>query len=212
MPNRPFPFGFQLRFRVTLTRRVMWNRRFLPSFCLLFALRPMDGIGHQPHLIDPSAFIAPNATVIGHVVVGPEASIWFGAVVRGDADRIEIGAGSNVQDNAVVHADPGFPTLIGRDCTIGHGAVVHGCTIGDGALIGMHAVVMNGARIGAEAVVAAGAVVTANTEVPPATLAAGVPARVIRPLDPEARVAGAEGAARYRLRARQYKAYFSGHS
>ncbi len=172
----------------------------------------MDVIGHQPHLIDPSAFIAPNATVIGHVVIGPEASIWFGAVVRGDADRIEIGAGSNVQDNAVIHADPGFPTVIGRDCTIGHGAIVHGCTIGDGALIGMHAVVMNGARIGAEAVVAAGAVVTANTEIPPATLAAGVPARVIRSLDPEARAAGAEGAARYRWRARQYKAYFGGDS
>ncbi|MCS7040719.1 MAG: gamma carbonic anhydrase family protein [Caldilineales bacterium] len=169
----------------------------------------MDVIGHQPHLIDPSAFVAPNATVIGHVVIGPEASVWFGAVLRGDADRIEVGAGSNIQDNAVVHADPGFPTLIGRDCTIGHGAVVHGCTVGDGALIGMHAVVMNGARIGAGAVVAASAVVTANTEIPPGTLAAGVPARVIRELEPEARAAGAEGAARYRQRARAYKAYFA---
>jgi carbonic anhydrase/acetyltransferase-like protein (isoleucine patch superfamily) len=154
-------------------------------------------------------FVHPTATVIGDVTLGDAVSVWPGAVIRGDVNRIRVGEASNIQDNAVIHADPGFPTLIGRNCTIGHGAVVHGCTVGDGALIGMHAVVLNGARIGAEAVVAAGAVVTANTEIPPGTLAAGVPARVIRELDPEARAAGAQGAARYRERARAYKAYFS---
>ncbi len=168
----------------------------------------MDAIGHHPHLIHPSAFIAPTATVIGHVEIGAEASVWFGAVLRGDADRIVLGEGANVQDNAVVHADPGYPTLIGVNATIGHGAVVHGCTIGDGALIGMNATVLNGARIGAEAIIGAGAVVSPGTEIPAGMLAVGIPARVVRELNIEDRQAGAQGAANYRARARRYRTYF----
>lgn len=165
----------------------------------------MDVIGPHPELIHPTAFIAPTATVIGHVEIGSEASIWFGAVLRGDADRIIVGAGSNVQDNAVIHADPGYPTQIGANVTVGHAAVLHGCTIEDGAMIGMHATVLNGARIGSEAVIGAGAVVAPGAIIPAGSLAVGVPAKVVRQLDAEARQAGAEGAANYRRRARQYR-------
>ncbi len=168
----------------------------------------MDVIGHQPDLIDPTAFIAPTATVIGRVTIGAEASIWFGAVLRGDADRIEVGPGANVQDNAVIHADPGYPTRIGANVTIGHAAVVHGCTIEEGALIGMNATVLNGAHVGAEAIVAAGAVVPPQARIPAGTLAAGVPARVVRELDEKGRAEGARGAASYRRRARLYRQYF----
>lgn len=168
----------------------------------------MDAIGHYPDLIHPTAFIAPTATVFGHVEIGPEVSVWFGAVLRGDADRIVLGEGANVQDNAVVHADPGYPTLIGANVTIGHAAVIHGCTIGDGALIGMNATVLNGARIGAEAVIGAGAVVAPGTEIPAGALAVGIPARVVRELNVADRQAGAHGAANYRARARRYRTYF----
>lgn len=168
----------------------------------------VEVIGPHPELIHPTAFIAPTATVLGHVEVGSEASIWFGAVLRGDADHIVVGAGSNVQDNAVVHADPGFPTHIGANVTIGHAAVIHGCTIGDGALIGMHATVLNGARVGAEAVVGAGAVVAPGADIPAGSLAVGVPAKVIRLLDSDGRQSGAQGAASYRQRAQQYRQFY----
>lgn len=169
----------------------------------------VDVIGPHPELIHPSAFIAPTATVIGHVEIGSEASIWFGAVLRGDADRIIIGAGSNIQDNTVIHADPGYPTVIGANVTVGHAAVLHGCTVGDGALVGMHATVLNGARIGAEAVIGAGAVVAPGAEIPAGSLAVGIPAKVVRQLDPDARLAGAQGAANYRQRAQQYRQFKS---
>lgn len=165
----------------------------------------MDVIGPHPELIAPSAFIAPTATVIGHVEIGAEASVWFGAVLRGDADRICVGPGSNIQDNAVVHADPGFPTLVGANVTVGHAAILHGCTVGDGALVGMHATVLNGARIGAEAVIGAGAVVPPGADIPAGSLAVGIPAKVVRQLDAEGRLAGAQGAATYRQRAQRYR-------
>jgi len=165
----------------------------------------VDVIGPHPELIDPTAFVAPTATVVGQVEIGAEASIWYGAVLRGDADRILIGPGSNIQDNAVVHADPGFPTQIGANVTVGHAAVLHGCTVGDGALVGMHATVLNGARIGAEAVIGAGAVVPPGADIPAGSLAVGIPAKVVRQLDAEARQAGAQGAATYRQRARSYR-------
>ncbi len=139
----------------------------------------MTDIENYPDWIDPTAFIADNATVIGRVRVGSGASIWFGAVVRGDTDEISIGDRSNVQDQCVLHCDPGFPCVIGNDVTIGHAAVVHGATVGDGALIGIRAVILNGAKIGA------GAVVTEGMEVPAGHLAVGVPAKVIRELTPE---------------------------
>lgn len=145
----------------------------------------MTDIENYPDWIDPTAFIADNATVIGRVRVGSGASIWFGAVVRGDTDEISIGDRSNVQDQCVLHCDPGFPCVIGNDVTIGHAAVVHGATVGDGALIGIRAVILNGAKIGAGAIVGAGAVVTEGMEVPAGHLAVGVPAKVIRELTPE---------------------------
>ncbi|NOX62463.1 MAG: gamma carbonic anhydrase family protein [Chloroflexi bacterium] len=168
----------------------------------------MDAITHQPDRIHPTAFIAPTATVIGHVTIGAEASIWFGAVLRGDADEIEVGPGTNIQDNVVVHADPGYPTRIGANVTIGHAAVVHGCTIDDGALIGMNATVLNGAHIGAGAIVAAGAVVPPGASIPAGALAMGAPARVVRELDEAGRAEGARGAATYRRRAQLYREYF----
>jgi carbonic anhydrase/acetyltransferase-like protein (isoleucine patch superfamily) len=132
--------------------------------------------------IDPTAFIADGAALIGDVAVHAEASIWFGAVMRGDTDHLELGARSNLQDNAVVHADPGSPAIIGTGVSIGHSAVIHGCRIEDDCLIGMNATVLNGVVIGRESLVAAGAVVLEGTIVPPRSLVAGVPAKVRREL------------------------------
>jgi carbonic anhydrase/acetyltransferase-like protein (isoleucine patch superfamily) len=139
---------------------------------------------HEPS-VDESAWVAPSANVIGQVSLGPRASVWYGASVRGDMGVIAIGEGSNVQDNATLHADPGFPVSVGSGVTIGHNAVVHGCTVEDDCLIGMGAIVLNGAVVGAGTLVAAGAVVPQGLQVPPGSLVAGVPARVKRTLTPE---------------------------
>jgi len=149
--------------------------------------------------VHPTAFIAPGAYVVGAVEVEEGASIWFAAVVRGDLERVAIGPGSNVQDGAVLHADPGFPCLLGARVTVGHRAVVHGAVVEEGALIGMGAVVLNGARIGKDAVVGAGAVVPPGMEVPEGMLALGVPARVVRPAEPPG------NAPRYRALAERYR-------
>lgn len=133
--------------------------------------------------IDPDAYVAPNAVLVGQVTLGPDASVWYGCVLRGDIEPISVGARSNIQDQTVIHVDEGSPTVIGADVTIGHRAVIHGAEIGDGALIGMGAVVLSGARVGAGALVAAGSVVREGFEVPPRTLVAGVPAKVVRELD-----------------------------
>jgi carbonic anhydrase/acetyltransferase-like protein (isoleucine patch superfamily) len=145
---------------------------------------PYAGIHPRIH---PTAFVAPNATVIGNVVIGEEASIWFGAVLRGDEPEheIRIGARSSVQDNVVVHVSRRGATVVGEEVTVGHGAVLESCTIGRGALIGMNAVVLQGASVGEEALVAAGAVVGDGAEIPPRTLAAGTPARVKKALEGE---------------------------
>jgi len=127
-------------------------------------------------------YIAPNAAVIGTVVLEPEASIWFNAVVRGDNELITIGPRSNVQDGAVLHTDPGIPLTIGRDCTIGHMAMLHGCTIGDGTLIGIKAVLLNNARIGKHCIIGANALVTEGKEIPDRSLVIGSPGRVVRQL------------------------------
>jgi carbonic anhydrase/acetyltransferase-like protein (isoleucine patch superfamily) len=137
--------------------------------------------GHDPE-IDPTAWIAPSATVIGRVRVHERASAFYGAVLRADAERIELGAGSNLQDNVVVHADAGAPALIGAGVSVGHGAVIHGCVIGDGSLIGMNATVLNRAQVGAESLIAAGALVLEGTVIPPRSLVAGVPGKVRREL------------------------------
>ncbi|MCI7472795.1 MAG: gamma carbonic anhydrase family protein [Clostridiales bacterium] len=135
--------------------------------------------------LHPTVRIAANATLVGKVSVGPAASIWYGAVLRGDECSIHLGAGSNVQDQAVIHGEPDFPTVIGQDVTVGHGAILHGCRIEDGCLIGMGAILLNGCVIGAGSLVAAGALVTQNTVIPPGSLVMGSPAKVVRPLRPD---------------------------
>ncbi|WP_424809697.1 gamma carbonic anhydrase family protein [Rhodococcus sp. 27YEA15] len=138
-------------------------------------------LGKTPK-IDESAFIAPNATVVGDVSIGSGAGIWYGAVLRGDAESITIGADTNIQDNCTVHADPTFPAVLGERISVGHNAVLHGCTLEDDVLIGMGAVVLNGAHIGTGSLIAAGAVVSQGMIVPPGSLVAGVPAKIKREL------------------------------
>lgn len=135
--------------------------------------------------LHPEVWLADNATVVGDVLVERQASIWYGAVLRGDECSIRIGQGSNIQDQVVVHGDPDFPAVIGRDVTVGHGAILHGCTVEDGSLIGMGAILLNGCVIGVGSLVAAGALVTQNMVVPPGSLVVGAPARVVRPLTQE---------------------------
>ncbi len=151
----------------------------------------------RPKLLDESVFIARGAVVTGQVRMGSESSVWFNAVLRGDVDTIEIGQRSNVQDAAVIHCDPGYPCSIGDDVTIGHAAVVHGATIESRSLIGIRAVVLNGAKVGEGSIVGAGAVVTEGMEIPPNSLAVGVPAKVIRETTPEQRQHILENAANY---------------
>ncbi len=130
--------------------------------------------------IDDEAFVAPTAVVVGAVTMGPRASIWYGAVARADAETIEIGENSNVQDGCTLHSDPGFPLVLGKNVTVGHRVVLHGARIDDEVLVGMGSVVMNGAHIGSGSIVAAGAVVTQGKQFPPRSVIAGVPARVVR--------------------------------
>jgi carbonic anhydrase/acetyltransferase-like protein (isoleucine patch superfamily) len=163
-------------------------------------------LGERCASINPTAFIAPNATVIGSVILEADASLWFNVVVRADNDLIRIGAGSNVQDGAVLHVDPGFPITIGRDVTIGHQAIVHGCTIGAGSLVGMHAVILNGATIGAGCLIGAHALVIEGMEIPDGSLVLGAPARVVRTLDASAQARLKESAVRYVENARRYRA------
>ncbi|MDF3084389.1 gamma carbonic anhydrase family protein [Burkholderia sola] len=163
----------------------------------------LDGQG--PSLPDDgSVWIAPNATVIGNVVIGRQVSIWFGAVVRGDNETITIRDGTNVQDGVVLHSDRGSPLSIGADCTIGHRSILHGCTVGDGCVIGMGAVILNGATIGKDSLVGAGAMVTEGKSFPDGSLIVGAPAKAIRTLD-EATIASLQAAAEsYRANARRF--------
>ncbi|MDY0909586.1 gamma carbonic anhydrase family protein [Microbacterium sp. CFBP9034] len=154
--------------------------------------------------IDPTAFVASGARVIGAVTLSEGSSVWYNAVLRGDSDTITVGAGSNLQDNVSVHVDAAHPVVIGCDVSVGHNAVVHGCTIGDGSLIGMGSVVLSGAVIGDGCLVAAGAVVLEGTIVPPGSLVAGVPAKVRRELTDEER----EGILR---NAQTYRAHLGSH-
>lgn len=151
-----------------------------------------------PRLPDEGDFwVAPSATVVGDVTLGPDVGIWFGAVLRGDNEPITVGARTNIQEHAMIHADPGFPATIGADVTVGHRAIVHGCTIGDGSLIGMGAIILNGARIGRGCLIGAGALVTEGKEIPDGSLVVGSPAKVVRTLDEAARQALLDSAARY---------------
>jgi carbonic anhydrase/acetyltransferase-like protein (isoleucine patch superfamily) len=137
--------------------------------------------GVAPRIAD-DAYVAPTAVLIGDVVVEPGASVWFGAVLRGDNSRIRVGAGSCVQDNCVIHCAKNLPTLIGENVTVGHMAMLEGCEIGDGALVGMGAIVLQRARVGVRALIAAGSVVSEGAEIPPGVLAAGTPAVVKKEL------------------------------
>jgi carbonic anhydrase/acetyltransferase-like protein (isoleucine patch superfamily) len=147
----------------------------------------IKGIGGRDPKVDEDVFVAPTASVIGDVTLRAGASVWYGAVLRGDVERISVGASSNVQDNCTLHADPGFPVTVGERVSIGHNAVVHGATVEDDCLIGMGATVLNGAVIGAGSLVAAQALVPQGMVVPPGSLVAGVPAKVKRGLTEEER-------------------------
>jgi carbonic anhydrase/acetyltransferase-like protein (isoleucine patch superfamily) len=142
--------------------------------------------GREP-VVDPAAFAAPTSVILGDVRVAEGASVWYHTVLRGDSESISIGAGSNVQDNCTVHADPGFPAVVGAGVTVGHNTVLHGCVIEDDVLVGMGATVLNGARIGTGSLVAAAALVPQGMVVPPGSLVAGVPAKVRRQLSAEER-------------------------
>jgi carbonic anhydrase/acetyltransferase-like protein (isoleucine patch superfamily) len=164
--------------------------------------------GQKPELPEEGRYwIAPNATVIGKVRLKTDSSVWFGAVLRGDNDWIELGERSQIQDNATLHTDPGFPLTIGSDCVIGHNVILHGCTIGPQALIGMGAIVLNGARIGANSLVGAGALVTEGKTFPDGSLIVGAPARAIRKLDEAAMRQIAAGADIY---VRNFKRFAKG--
>lgn len=140
--------------------------------------------GQRPELPAPGSFwIAPNAVLIGRVRVKPGASIWFGAVLRGDNEWIEVGEEANVQDLAVLHTDPGFPMVIGKRVTIGHQAILHGCTIGDDSLVGMGATMLNGSSVGRECLVGAGALITERKSFPDRSMVVGAPAKAVRSLD-----------------------------
>ncbi len=150
-------------------------------------------------------YIAPGAVLAGSIVLENDASVWFGVVIRADNDRVHIGEASNVQDGSVLHVDPGFPLTLGRNVTIGHKAMLHGCTVGDGALIGIGSIVMNGARIGAGALLGANSLVPEGKEIPPGVLALGSPARVVRSLAPEEKEGLLKIARGYVERARSFR-------
>lgn len=161
--------------------------------------------GHTPE-VDPDTWVAPGAHVMGKIALEAGASIWFGAALRGDNELIRIGAGSNVQENCVLHTDIGYPLTVGQNCTIGHAAILHGCTIGDGSLIGMGATVLNGAKIGRGCLIGAGALVTEGKEIPDGALVMGSPGKVMRILDAEAQANLLKSAEGYRANMRRFRA------
>ena len=160
--------------------------------------------GQAPE-IDADAWVAPGAQLMGRVRLMAGASVWFGAVLRGDNEWIEVGAGSNVQEGCTLHTDHGYPLVIGPDCTIGHNVILHGCTIGAGSLIGMGAVVLNGAKIGAGCLIGAGALITEGKVIPDGSLVMGSPGKVMRALDEAARVRLVQSAESYRANARRFR-------
>jgi carbonic anhydrase/acetyltransferase-like protein (isoleucine patch superfamily) len=167
-------------------------------------VRTIDG--HTPRL-GAGVFLAETCAVIGDVVIGDESSIWYSTVIRGDVMAIRIGARTSIQDGAVVHVTGGkFGTSIGSDCTVGHGAIVHACTVEDGCLIGMGSTILDGARVGRGSLVGAGALVTPGTDIPPNSLVLGAPGRVVRPISPKEREQIEQGAAHYVELARRYLA------
>ncbi|WP_439560570.1 gamma carbonic anhydrase family protein [Roseinatronobacter sp.] len=168
-------------------------------------LYELDGV--RPDVPDNGDFwVAPGAHVIGNVVLGAGVSIWFGCTLRGDNEPIVLGTGTNIQENCVLHTDMGYPLTIGAECTIGHKAILHGCTIGDGSLIGMGATVLNGAVIGKGCLIGAGALVTEGKEIPDGSLVMGAPGRVVRQLDAAVRARLVQSAAGYRANMARFRA------
>ena len=162
-------------------------------------------LGDAQPVCDADCWVAPDANVIGNVVLEQGASVWFCATLRGDNEQILVGQGSNVQENCVFHTDLGFPLTIGRNCTIGHKVMLHGCTIGDNSLIGMGATILNGAKIGKNCLIGAGALITEGKEIPDNSLVMGVPGKVVRPLD-DAAVKGLElSALHYQANMRRFR-------
>ena len=160
----------------------------------------------EPELpVDGSAWVAPNATLIGRVRLAPNASVWFGAVLRGDNEWITIGGGSNVQDNSVFHADPGIPAIVGCNVTIGHAVVFHGATVGDNCIIGMGATLLNNARVGANSIVGAHALLPEGKDYPERSLIVGVPGRVVRALTDDEVAMLPRAAARYVANAKRFR-------
>lgn len=163
----------------------------------------LDGIAPE---IDPAAWVAPGCHIIGDVRLEAMSSVWFGTTIRGDNEPIVLGQGSNIQENCVLHTDPGCPLSIGRDCTIGHKAMLHGCTIGEGSLIGMGATVLNKAVIGKGCLIGAGALITEGKVIPDGSLVMGAPGKVVRALDAAAREGLIRSARHYQENARRFRA------
>jgi carbonic anhydrase/acetyltransferase-like protein (isoleucine patch superfamily) len=159
--------------------------------------------------VSPDAWIAPDADVIGRVVLRKDASVWFHAVLRGDEEPIEIGEGSNVQDFCMLHADPGFPLTVGPNVTVGHHVVLHGCTIGEGSLVGIGSVVLNGARIGANCLIGARSLITEGKEIPDGSVVMGAPAKVVREVTDEDRASIQLNTLHYVERGRAYRKGFA---
>ncbi|MFD1508215.1 gamma carbonic anhydrase family protein [Lacimonas salitolerans] len=162
----------------------------------------LDGVAPE---IAEDTWVAPDANVIGRVVLEPGAAIWFGATLRGDNEEIRIGTGSNVQENVVMHTDMGFPLVISAGCTIGHKAMLHGCTIGENSLIGMGATVLNGAKVGRNCLIGAGALITEGKEIPDGSLVMGAPGKVVRQLDEAAIAALRASALHYQDNMRRFR-------
>ena len=165
----------------------------------------LHSLGNATPQVPASCFIAPGVHLIGDVRLREQVSIWFNAVLRADNEPIDVGSGSNVQDGAVLHVDPGFPLVIGERVTVGHKAMLHGCTIGDHSLIGMNAVVLNGAMIGRHCLIGANALITEGMRVPDGSLVLGSPGKVVKQIDDKARAAMAAGAQSYIDKIERYK-------
>ena len=167
---------------------------------------PLYSLGSMSPLLGQAAYVAPTADLVGDVRLGERASVWFGAVVRADNTPIIVGEESNIQDGAVCHSDPGFPLTIGKRVTVGHQAILHGCTIADDCLIGMGARILNGALIGPECIIGAGALITEGKRIEPGSLIIGAPGRAVRQTTSEERLLLRESAAHYAQKALRYAA------
>jgi carbonic anhydrase/acetyltransferase-like protein (isoleucine patch superfamily) len=163
----------------------------------------LDTVSH-PERIHPTAFIAQGAVVVGDVTLGAEVGVWFNATLRGDVESIVVGPRSNIQEGCILHADPGFPTVIGSGVTVGHGAVVHGAAVGDNCIVGIRAVLLNGSEVGENSIVGACALLTEGKRYPPNSLILGIPAKAVRELASEEIEANRGSAARYVQRARAF--------